>query len=71
MQFRRIPRNKPRRCGHGKTIHYVTHIKLRKRGHNYCRFPAAGAEITSQREKHDHRRLSWSPCSLWRGDVRR
>jgi hypothetical protein len=26
-------------CGHGKTIHYVTHIKLGNRGHNYCRFP--------------------------------
>jgi hypothetical protein len=27
------------RCGHCKTIHYVTHIKLGKRGRNFCRFP--------------------------------
>ena len=38
MQSKMTPREQPCYCGYGKTIHYASHIKLRQRGRNSCRF---------------------------------
>jgi hypothetical protein len=51
MQLKKVPGKQPCHCGHGKTIHYVNHIKLSNKFHNYCRFPGCKCRDYKPSEK--------------------
>jgi hypothetical protein len=49
MRFKKIPGKQPCERGHGKTIHYVNHIKLGKKATTSVGFLAVIAKTTNQR----------------------